>query len=451
MLSEKLLNEKVLRDPIHNFVHIQDRVILDLINTTEFQRLRRVQQLGITGSVFHGAEHSRFGHSVGAYEIARRITEHFEQYYASKEASDGLWQADERLLTLSAALLHDIGHGAFSHTFEHLFNTDHEAMTRAIITGDTEINQILSQVSPDFPNKVASVIAKTYPNPQVVQLISSQLDVDRMDYLLRDAYFTGTKYGEFDIDRILRTMKPTVTGIAFDIAGMHAVEDYVVSRYQMYLQVYFHPVSRGMEVLLEHLLHRARELYLNAHDSERDFVGPLLQPLFSGESLSVADYLKLDDHVFMTYINMWRNHPDAILSDLSRRFLDRKPLKSIVIDDNTALLLEDLEKLVAYAGYNPAYYTARNDAYDLPYDDYKPNVAKPRTQIDFLLGDGTHRELSELSPLVAAIKGQVSFDKRFFFPKDMLNIEPDELFADTFKTFRSYIHNNALTTPNPES
>ncbi len=206
-----------------------------------------------------------------------------------------------------------------------------------------------------------------------------------------------------------------------------------------------------MEVLLEHLLHRARELYLNAHDSERDFVGPLLQPLFSGESLSVADYLKLDDHVFMTYINMWRNHPDAILSDLSRRFLDRKPLKSIVIDDNTAPLLEDLEKLVAYAGYNPAYYTARNDAYDLPYDDYKPNVAKPRTQIDFLLGDGTHRELSELSPLVAAIKGQVSFDKRFFFPKDMLNIEPDELFADTFKTFRSYIHNNALTTPNPES
>ena len=161
MLSEKLLNEKVLRDPIHNFVHIQDRVILDLINTTEFQRLRRVQQLGITGSVFHGAEHSRFGHSVGAYEIARRITEHFEQYYASKEANDGLWQADERLLTLSAALLHDIGHGAFSHTFEHLFNTDHEAMTRAIITGDTEINQILSQVSPDFPNKVASVIAKT--------------------------------------------------------------------------------------------------------------------------------------------------------------------------------------------------------------------------------------------------------------------------------------------------
>ena len=273
MLKEKLPKEKVLRDPIHNFIHVEDPIILDLINTPEFQRLRRVKQLGITSSVFHGAEHSRFGHSVGVYELARRITERFEQYYSD------VWEPKERLLTLVAALLHDIGHGAFSHTFEHLFHTDHEAMTREIITGDTEIHRVLAQVSPDFPNKVASVIAKTYENPQVVQLISSQIDVDRMDYLLRDAYFTGTKYGEFDIDRILRTMQPTPDGIAFDIAGMHAVEDYIVSRYQMYLQVYFHPVSRGMEVLLEHLLQRAQELYRSNTTSEfaeNDFVGPIL-------------------------------------------------------------------------------------------------------------------------------------------------------------------------------
>lgn len=295
MLKEKLPKEKVLRDPIHNFIHVEDPIILDLINTPEFQRLRRVKQLGITSSVFHGAEHSRFGHSVGVYELARRITERFEQYYSD------VWDPKERLLTLVAALLHDIGHGAFSHTFEHLFHTDHEAMTREIITGDTEIHRVLAQVSPDFPNKVASVIAKTYENPQVVQLISSQIDVDRMDYLLRDAYFTGTKYGEFDIDRILRTMQPTPDGIAFDIAGMHAVEDYIVSRYQMYLQVYFHPVSRGMEVLLEHLLQRAQELYRSNTTSEfaeSDFVGPLLAPLFSDKKLTLSEYLKLDDNVF---------------------------------------------------------------------------------------------------------------------------------------------------------
>ncbi|ABJ61627.1 HD domain-containing protein [Leuconostoc mesenteroides] len=448
MLKEKLPKEKVLRDPIHNFIHVEDPIILDLINTPEFQRLRRVKQLGITSSVFHGAEHSRFGHSVGVYELARRITERFEQYYSD------VWEPKERLLTLVAALLHDIGHGAFSHTFEHLFHTDHEAMTREIITGDTEIHRVLAQVSPDFPNKVASVIAKTYENPQVVQLISSQIDVDRMDYLLRDAYFTGTKYGEFDIDRILRTMQPTPDGIAFDIAGMHAVEDYIVSRYQMYLQVYFHPVSRGMEVLLEHLLQRAQELYRSNTTSEfaeNDFVGPLLAPLFSDKKLTLSEYLKLDDNVFMTYINIWQSHSDPILSDLSQRFMGRRPLKSMEITDETAPLLEELEQLVDNAGFNPRFYTARNNAYDLPYDDYKPNVAKPRTQIDFLLADGSHRELSDMSTLVAAIKGKASIDQRFFFPKEMLNIEPDELFADTFKKFRSFIRNNALTTPNPES
>ncbi|MBD9363985.1 HD domain-containing protein [Leuconostoc suionicum] len=448
MLKEKLPKEKVLRDPIHNFIHIEDPIILDLINTPEFQRLRRVKQLGITSSVFHGAEHSRFGHSVGVYELARRITERFEQYYSD------IWDPKERLLTLVAALLHDIGHGAFSHTFEHLFHTDHEAMTREIITGDTEIHRVLAQVSTDFPNKVASVIAKTYENPQVVQLISSQIDVDRMDYLLRDAYFTGTKYGEFDIDRILRTMQPTPDGIAFDIAGMHAVEDYIVSRYQMYLQVYFHPVSRGMEVLLEHLLQRAQELYRSNTTSEfaeNDFVGPLLAPLFSDKKLTLSEYLKLDDNVFMTYINIWQSHSDPILSDLSQRFMGRRPLKSMEITDETAPLLEELEQLVDNAGFNPRFYTARNNAYDLPYDDYKPNVAKPRTQIDFLLADGSHRELSDMSTLVAAIKGKASIDQRFFFPKEMLNIEPDELFADTFKKFRSFIRNNALTTPNPES
>lgn len=448
MLKEKLPKEKVLRDPIHNFIHVEDPIILDLINTPEFQRLRRVKQLGITSSVFHGAEHSRFGHSVGVYELARRITERFEQYYSD------VWDPKERLLTLVAALLHDIGHGAFSHTFEHLFHTDHEAMTREIITGDTEIHRVLAQVSPDFPNKVTSVIAKTYENPQVVQLISSQIDVDRMDYLLRDAYFTGTKYGEFDIDRILRTMQPTPDGIAFDIAGMHAVEDYIVSRYQMYLQVYFHPVSRGMEVLLEHILQRAQELYRSNTTSEfaeNDFVGPLLAPLFSDKKLTLSEYLKLDDNVFMTYINIWQSHSDPILSDLSQRFMGRRPLKSMEITDETAPLLEELEQLVDNAGFNPRFYTARNNAYDLPYDDYKPNVAKPRTQIDFLLADGSHRELSDMSTLVAAIKGKASIDQRFFFPKEMLNIEPNELFADTFKKFRSFIRNNALTTPNPES
>ncbi|MFR5527595.1 MAG: HD domain-containing protein, partial [[Clostridium] innocuum] len=249
--NQRLPMEKVFRDPIHDYVYVQDQVILDLINTKEFQRLRRIHQLGTTSFVFHGAEHTRFSHSLGCYEVARRIVESFARNYPSKTPSDGLWNNDERLVTLCAALLHDIGHGAYSHTFEHIFNTDHEKFTTRIITDpQTEVNQVLRRISPDFPTKVASVISHDYPNPQVVQLISSQIDADRMDYLLRDSYYTGTNYGNFDLTRILRVMRPYEHGIAFQMSGIHAVEDFIVSRFQMYVQVYFHSVSRSMEVIL---------------------------------------------------------------------------------------------------------------------------------------------------------------------------------------------------------
>ena len=207
---------------------------------------------------FHTAEHSRFSHSLGVYEIARRICDNFARNYATKEEGDGLWDDSNRLVVLCAALLHDIGHGPYSHTFEKIFDTNHEQITIDIILSEeTEVNQILRKVSSTFPQEVASVIQKTHPNPQVVQLISSQIDADRMDYLLRDAYFTGVNYGTFDLTRILRVIRPYKGGIAFTYSGMHAVEDYIVSRYQMYMQVYFHPVSRGMEVVLNHLLKRA--------------------------------------------------------------------------------------------------------------------------------------------------------------------------------------------------
>ena len=232
--ANRRIREKVFRDPVHGYIHIQHQIFLDLINTKEFQRLRRVKQLGTTSFTFHGADHTRFAHCLGVYEIARRIVNQFQRNYPSQEPGDGLWDDQERLVVLCAAILHDIGHGAFSHTFEKLFGTDHEAVTRAIIMSpETEVNRILTTVSPDFPNKVAAVINHSYPNPQVVQLISSQCDADRMDYLLRDSYFTGAEYGAFDLKRILRVMRPYQGGIMFDYAGMHAVEDYIVSRYQM--------------------------------------------------------------------------------------------------------------------------------------------------------------------------------------------------------------------------
>ena len=172
-------------------------------------------------------------------------------------------------------------------------------MNRTIITSeDTQINAVLKQVAPDFPKKVASVIAKTYPNLQVVQMISSQIDADRMDYLLRDSYFTGANYGTFDLTRILRVMRPSKNGIVFEYSGMHAVEDYIISRLQMYQQVYFHPVSRSMEVILGHLLKRAKDLYL-AGKLPQDFAAELLRPFFE-KNFTLANYLRLDDGILNT-------------------------------------------------------------------------------------------------------------------------------------------------------
>ncbi|WP_125579474.1 HD domain-containing protein [Lacticaseibacillus suibinensis] len=446
MAIKMLPREKVFRDPVHNYIHVQHQVILDLINTPEFQRLRRIKQLGVADYVFQGAEHTRFTHSLGVYEITRQICDNFAVNFPTKTPGDGLWDDNERLVALCAALLHDIGHGPYSHTFEHIFATDHEAITRRILTDEsTEVNKILRGVAPDFPEQVASVIAHTYPNPQVVQMISSQIDADRMDYLLRDAYFTGTKYGDFDLARILRVMRPYQGGIGFDANGMHAVEDYIVGRFQMYQQVYFHPVSRSMEMILTHLLQRAKTLY-EAGKFDTRYNPRLLIPFFEHQ-FDLKDYLRLDDGVLNTYFTYWLDYPDPVLKDLAGRFLSRRPLKSVAITDQTAALLPQLRALVSEAGFDPDYYTAENDSFDLPYDQYDPSVANPKTQIEIIQADGTLEELSTLSPLVAAISGKATGDKRFYFPKVMLSKNADDLFAGTYAKFQQYILNDTLIDP----
>lgn len=445
--KQLLRKEAVFRDPVHNYVHVQHRVILDLINSKEFQRLRRIKQLGTSSFTFHGAEHSRFSHSLGVYEITRRICDIFQRNYSKEKIGDEGWDDAERLVALCAALLHDAGHGPYSHTFEHIFHTDHEAITVAILTSpETEVYQILNRVEVGFPEKVASVITKTYPNPQVVQMISSQIDADRMDYLLRDAYFTGTEYGTFDLTRILRVIRPYKGGITFAMNGMHAVEDYIVSRYQMYVQVYFHPTSRGMEVVLEHLLNRAHELY---QEDKKIFQNhsQLLLP-FLKEKFSLEEYLRLDDGVLNTYFNHWIEEVDPILNDLAKRFLNRKPLKSCQFDPASQQpLVKEMQKIVETAGFNPTYYTAINSSFDLPYDFYRPKSGKHRTQIELQQKDGTLIELSKVSQLVSALAGQGQGDNRFYFPKEMVDQSLQDnydLFGETYQSFANHIHNGAL-------
>lgn len=426
------MKEKVFRDPVHNYIPVEDEIIYDLINSKEFQRLRRIKQLGSSSFTFHGAEHSRFSHCLGVYYLARRVTNIFDKKYSD------IWNSNESLLTMTAALLHDIGHGAYSHTFERLFDTNHETITQQIILSpETEINTILRRVSPDFPDKVASVINHTYSNKQVEQLISSQIDVDRMDYLLRDSYFTGASYGEFDLTRVLRVIRPIENGIAFSRDGMHAVEDYIISRYQMYMQVYFHPASRAMEVLLQNLLKRAKYLY----PKEKEFftvTSPHLIPFFENR-VTLEDYLSLDDGVMNTYFQTWMQSADKILSDLASRFINRKVFKSITFDEKDLSNLEKLREIVKDLGFDPTYYTALHLNFDLPYDVYKPDVQNPRTQIEMLQEDGSIAELSTLSPLVHTLSGTTHGDRRFYFPKEMLI--KDDLFVEAKEKFSHYIKN----------
>lgn len=443
--QEKLLpREKVFRDPVLNYIYVQHQVILDLINTKEFQRLRRIKQLGPASYTFHGAEHSRFTHSLGVYEITRRICDGFLRNYPSKIAGDGLWDDSQRLVALCAALLHDIGHGAYSHTFEHIFGTNHEAITQEIITSEkTEVNQVLSKISPSFPKEVASVIDHTYPNQQVVQMISSQCDADRMDYLLRDAYNTGANYGNFDLTRILRVMRPYEGGICFEINGMHAVEDYIISRLQMYMQVYFHPVSRSMEVILSHLLQRAKELASQLDKNDR-LTPHLLMPFFKND-FTIDDYLKLDDGVLNTYFINWIDSDDNILSDLADRFINRKPLKSVEYNNETESLIPTMQKWIQEAGFETTYYTAVNNSFDLPYDAYDPNKKHHATQIELRRNDGTMIELSKISQLVSAVTGKHLGDERFFFPKEMLSKDSDiDLFEPVYQEFQKHIKNDEL-------
>lgn len=433
------MNEKVFRDPVHNYITVNHPVIYDLINSKEFQRLRRVKQVSTTVFTFHGAEHSRFSHCLGVYEIARRVTEIFDAKFPE------IWDTNEDLLTMVAALLHDVGHGAYSHTFEKLFDTDHEAITQEIITSpDTEVNAILRQVSPDFPEKVASVINHTYHNKQVVQLISSQIDCDRMDYLLRDSYYSGANYGQFDLTRILRVIRPTKDSIVFEYNGMHAVEDYIVSRFQMYMQVYFHPASRAMEVLLQNLLKRAKYLYhIDSHFFEK--TSPNLIPFLANQA-SLADYLSLDDGVMNTYFQAWISAEDDILADLASRFVNRKVFKSVTFEEESRKDLSHLVELVKSVGFDPDYYTGIHVNFDLPYDIYRPEKKEPRTEINMIQKDGSVVELSTISPIVKTLTGTIYGDRRFYFPKEMLR--DDDLFTQTKNEFMSYISNDYFVSPN---
>lgn len=393
-MIQPLREEKVFKDPVHKYVYVTSPVIWALINAREFQRLRRIRQLGTSFYTFHGAEHSRFSHSLGVYEITRKIISQFER----NRYPD--WPEEDGLLALCAALLHDLGHGPFSHSVESVFAVDHEDWTCRILEGDTEVGRILARVEPDFPRKVARVIAKTYPKPVIVNLISGQMDADRMDYLLRDAHFTGVNYGAFDLGRILRVIRPHDGHIVVKESGMHAVEHYLMSRYQMYWQVYFHPVTRSSEIILRKVFQRAKELHGQGYR-----FGFLLDPLpklFDG-TLGVADFLRIDEPLMQTVMMRWTEEADPILADLSARFVHRRLFKYKAVDGPDDPAVEEMRERLRREGLDPDYYTEVDFPTDKFYDMYKPGDPNTKSPILLLTEQGDVVEISEKSQVVRSI------------------------------------------------
>jgi HD superfamily phosphohydrolase len=425
----QLEEEKVFKDPVHHSVFVQDMTIWKLINTPEFQRLRRIRQLGTTYLTFHGAEHSRFSHSLGVYEITRKIINQFER----NRYRD--WPQEEKLVSLCASLLHDVGHGPFSHAIEEVFRTDHEKWTCDIILGDTEIHRVLREVSEDFPRKVADVIRKKYDPPIVVSLVSSQMDADRMDYLLRDAYFTGVHYGSFDLDRILRVLRPCQGRIVVKESGMHAVEAYLMARYQMYWQVYFHPVTRSSDILLRQIFRRAGELYRSGY--RFDFLLPQLRHLFD-DSMTVEAYLSFDDSAVQTAFAQWVHEKDGLLSDLCERFLHRRLYKYVTVDHLDEPLLSELRRQWREAGLNPEYHLETDTPVDLPYDLYKPGSPDAAEKPPILVWTDKDEliEISAVSDIIRSIAGKHQGKYYLYFPEDLAGRVAHKLSPDVRELFR---------------
>lgn len=319
MLEKKLADNKVIRDNIHGNISIEYQIIWDLINTNVLQRLRRIHQLGGTYMVFPCAEHSRFTHSLGVYHIVNRIV---------NEVSDvhDILTTRDKIIVLCAGLLHDIGHGPFSHAFESVFSTDHEELSIKMISEDSEVNKVLNSYDANIAFEIASVIDKTHPNKLLVQLISSQLDADRMDYLLRDAYNCGVSYGNYDIERILRSMCVDNGILAFKESGVHALEDYIFARYHMYWQVYLHPTANSYEIILTKILKRVKELILEDYQFKTNI--DLLMPIAKDE-ISVQNYLLLDESTLIYYFARFQDEEDSILANLCDCFINRHLFKHL--------------------------------------------------------------------------------------------------------------------------
>jgi len=332
----------ILRDPVHGLIAFEgtaERVVRSLLDTREVQRLRRVRQLGLASLVFPGAEHTRFSHAIGTAYVMQALQDRIDAC-AHELPPDQRLDEEARADGLAAALLHDLGHGPFSHLFEEVLPhaKHHEQWTQEILLDpSTEVHRTMEEISAGMSDRVASLLDGSYRLGYLSQSVSGTLDVDRADYLLRDSHMTGVRYGLYDLDWLLRALTFASVNDRWVLAiqgrkGLPPAESFFLGRHFMYEQVYHHKATRAAEALVRAIFMRVSELIFDGTPPE-----PLL-PAFRaaalGESLSLGEYLRMDDAELLTCLSAWEHGRDPTLAELSKRLRCRALPKTIPLPDH---------------------------------------------------------------------------------------------------------------------
>lgn len=315
---------KIINDPVFGFIRIPEGPLLDIVNHPAFFRLSRIKQLGLASMVYPGAQHTRFQHSLGAYHLMTRATE------SLKRKGHFIFDSEEEAV-LAAILLHDVGHGPFSHVLEH-------TLTEGISHEDISL-RIMERMNEEMNGALTlaiKIFKGDYPKQFLHQLISSQLDMDRLDYLRRDSFFTGVTEGNIGSARIIDMLNVVDDHLVVEKKGIYSIENYLVTRRLMYWQVYLHKTAVAAEHVLINALRRAK--WLTAQGVEL-FASPALKFFLAGtsniseEAGFLEAFLALDDNDIWCALNVWQQHDDKVLALLAHDFINRKIFRVEVSDE----------------------------------------------------------------------------------------------------------------------
>lgn len=412
------MRPRVFRDPVHRNIEFSrtdrwDVLATELINTPQVQRLRRVRQLGLANFVYHGAEHSRFVHTLGVAHLAKRL------YLASSQHSGVSPDEKEFAAVMASAILHDTGHPPFSHAVEKELGVRHEKVTVHLLRDETEVRAILLKYfDDDFIDLVAGHIDSSIDKP-TVDLISSQLDADRLDYVLRDGYYAGVPNSQYDLERIIQMVQRDEEGVCFDQRAQYAVEGYFMARYHLYLQLYYHKTVRAAEVMLRGVIRRAKEI--STTGTSLGPITPALNELLrTGRSeLSVL----VSDADMWSAFGVWAQTKDIdpILQDLSRRLLNRDLFRAIEVPvDQLPRFYEEwlpkIEEAAERKKLPPQYYVRPDSAKDTP---YKIADLDPSVSVRLVDSVGKSHQLEALSGIITALQGEAYQKVRCCVPLEL--------------------------------